>query len=416
MDVIIIAASKNKELIEITQNAVNGCYESGERKIYIVETYKEYNYKHAKVLPFIRKEFNYNRCINFAVNKTKSDIIGVFNNDVEFTDGWNKPIYKALKKYDSVSPRCKYSNKQSTGLREGYRLRVHINGWALIFKRSVFDKIGKFDTHVKFWRSDDVYSDQIKAANIKHALVSDSIVNHLENGSNTLKTLDKKEKERLTTEQYSNYKDLTFSDIEFSIIMPSYLGNYDNAAANREMKIKRAIESVKNQSFKNWELIIVADGCNKTVEIVKPYLSDKIKCFKIGKQAKFAGNVRQIGIDRAIGKYIIYLDNDDMYHRDHLKYVHNNYGHNDWVYFDDIFYNGPQNYSYKKVKLELGSAGTSSISHKRLLKTSWNGCDGYGHDFRFIEKLMDFTNYKHIGKSGYLICHVPGSFDYDGNS
>ena len=54
-----------------------------------------------------------------------------------------------------------------------------------------------------------------------------------------------------------------------SIIMPSYLGAYKHAAKDRDKKIVRAIYSVCRQTYKDWELVVIADGCNKTVDIVQ---------------------------------------------------------------------------------------------------------------------------------------------------
>ena len=45
------------------------------------------------------------------------------------------------------------------------------------------DRIGGFDYPVNFWYSDNVYAEQLKAAGIKHALVGNSIVRHLESQS-----------------------------------------------------------------------------------------------------------------------------------------------------------------------------------------------------------------------------------------
>jgi GT2 family glycosyltransferase len=415
IDIIIISASKNTELIKITQNAVDTCYNSkGKFNIFVIETFKKHEYKNAKIILFKQKDFNYNKTINFALSKTNNKHVGVFNNDVVFEKNWYIELVKGFEKYDSLSPRCEYSNNQTFGFVPGYRLRKNINGWAICFKRSIIKKIGGFNEDVHFWRSDDIYREQIKVARIKHALVSSSIVNHL--GSLTLKTLNQKEREDKTYNQYRIFKDLELYNYQFTIVMPSYLGEYQNAAKNRDKKLKRAIESVRDQSFKDWELIIVSDGCDKTVDIAKKYLSENIKCFKIQKQPYMSGNVRDIGIENATGKYIIYLDSDDMYGKDHLKKVYSKINGYDWVYFNDIMYNGPKENSIKNVYLSYGVAGTSSICHKRLLNEGWNKCDGYGHDWTFIEKLMKHQNYSHIGNSEYRICHVPGEFDYNGNN
>jgi glycosyltransferase involved in cell wall biosynthesis len=52
-----------------------------------------------------------------------------------------------------------------------------------------------------------------------------------------------------------------------SVIMASFLGDYPNAASNRDKKLIRAVNSFINQSYENKELVIVSDGCTKTYEI-----------------------------------------------------------------------------------------------------------------------------------------------------
>lgn len=60
----------------------------------------------------------------------------------------------------------------------------------------------------------------------------------------------------------------TVTEPMFSIVMPSYLGDYNSSAGpsatNRVEKFIRAVDSVLAQTFGSWELLIVADGCEKT--------------------------------------------------------------------------------------------------------------------------------------------------------
>ncbi len=88
----------------------------------------------------------------------------------------------------------------------------------------------------------------------------------------------------------------------FSIIIPTY---------NRAYIISQAIESVLNQNFKDWELIIVDDGStDNTYEVVKRYLRDKrISYFKFDKNMG-VNIARNFGIKKAMGMYIIPLDSD----------------------------------------------------------------------------------------------------------
>ena len=61
----------------------------------------------------------------------------------------------------------------------------------------------------------------------------------------------------------------------------------------------------------------------------------------------------------------------------------------------------------------MGSCGVSNIAHKRSLDVSWEGCDGYGHDWEFIKKLMNASSkYEHIDHAGYYVAHIPGVIEF----
>lgn len=415
-DIIIIAASKSAELIQITQNCIDSVYRSnGKFNIVVIETLnKNQKYDNAKVLYFINKKFNYNKTINFGLSKTKNKIVGVFNNDLIFSKNWFDEILIGLEKYNSVSPFCPKSNiKTNNAFVESYLLRTGLNGWAIIFKREILKQIEKFNEDVEFWHSDNIYAEQLKQKGIKHALCTNSIVTHL--GSKTLHEAYKNEQVQLTQNQKEKFKKINVNNYRFSIIMPCFLGEYKNAAANREEKLIRAVNSILNQTFQNFEIIIVSDGCEKTIELYQGLYIDnpKVKGYKIPKQDYMSGAVRQAGLQVATGEYIIYCDSDDIYLPNHLQFVNDNIEKLDWCLFDDNYYVSENEVSRKKVTLNLGISGTSSICHKRLLDVKWSNCNGYGHDWTFIQLLKSKSeNYKHIGHGGYVICHVPGKFDF----
>ena len=178
--------------------------------------------------------------------------------------------------------------------------------------------------------------------------------------------------------------------------MPSYLGDYPNAASNREQKLPRAIESVLEQNI--GELIVVADGCNKTVEIASKY---PVKAILIDKQPHFSGNTRNIGIQNAQYDYIAYLDNDDVFGQGHLQAIVDN-ADTDWLYWDD-YVNG----EVRPVWFEMGRIGTSAIAHKKELDCKWS--DGYGHDWQFIQQLSKYPSKRIV--SNYQVMHIPGVID-----
>ena len=76
--------------------------------------------------------------------------------------------------------------------------------------------------------------------------------------------------------------------------------------------LKEAIDSILNQTFKDFELVIINDGStNPDVEgTIKSYSDKRIKYFVI--QNSGASAARNYGLDKAKGKYIAILDSDDI--------------------------------------------------------------------------------------------------------
>jgi len=208
--------------------------------------------------------------------------------------------------------------------------------------------------------------------------------------------------------------------IFFSVIMPVTLEMYEGAANNRVEKFRRAIKSYLGTIFPadKRELIIVSDGCSLSEAIYKEEFSKHkdIKFYKIDKQPLFSGNVRQYGVEKSLGEYILYLDSDDVLGEWHLDNIHRGLkvnGFPDWCYYDDYIVRGLRDIILKKVSIKHGSIGTSSICHKRLSEFTWDGCDGYGHDWTFIQKLIEHNNKPpKVIKAQYFIHHVPNQVDF----
>jgi len=200
--------------------------------------------------------------------------------------------------------------------------------------------------------------------------------------------------------------------MKFSIIMPSYLGEYKRAAKDRDTKIVRAIESVLKQSHEDWELIIISDGCEKTVEIVKPFFYKhlpKIRLLQIEKQKVWSGAVRNAGIFKATGDVICYLDIDDYFGDDHLKILNDNFGDSDWIWFDYLSYNIAKKCfdTYESDIFKQGRCGTSSVAHRRSMNIYWRN-NTYLHDWVLINQLRSKSRKFHkIPTSQYCVCHVP---------
>ena len=100
------------------------------------------------------------------------------------------------------------------------------------------------------------------------------------------------------------------SSILFSVIIPTY---------KRRIKLQRAINSVLSQTYKNWEILVIdnfsEDGTN---EMIKNYCNNKIKILHIKNNGCIAKS-RNLGVKKAKGKFIAFLDSDDYWFKDKLN-------------------------------------------------------------------------------------------------
>ncbi len=91
-----------------------------------------------------------------------------------------------------------------------------------------------------------------------------------------------------------------------SIIMPSY---------NSEKYIAESIQSVIEQTYENWELLIVDDGSNDdSKQIIRKFMEHNKRIKLINLYRNYGPAIaRNIGISEAKGRYIAFLDSDDIW-------------------------------------------------------------------------------------------------------
>lgn len=96
-----------------------------------------------------------------------------------------------------------------------------------------------------------------------------------------------------------------------SVIIPSY---------NRAETIRRSVDSVLNQSYRDIEVIVVDDcSTDGTLDVISGYTDNRLRCVK-HKQNRGACAARNTGIEYARGEYIAFQDSDDSWRPDKLRY------------------------------------------------------------------------------------------------
>ena len=206
VSVIIISNAYDDAALRVTTRAVRSALDSGVFEVIVVEQQPTVTHFGAKTLHYAFP-FNYNKCLNFGIKHAKGDYFALCNNDLVFSFDWwakLKPIFSLG--FGSLSP-IDRKTASLFGIDAGYHyfdgceIRKHLCGWCIVMTKETYKTIGKLDESVMFWYSDNIYGDQLKYHDIKHALVCCSFVDHVE--SYTLSR--SKQQKLLTSDQAKIY-------------------------------------------------------------------------------------------------------------------------------------------------------------------------------------------------------------------
>ena len=100
-----------------------------------------------------------------------------------------------------------------------------------------------------------------------------------------------------------------------SVIIPVY---------NAQEGIKQCLDSLLNQSFTDFEIILLNDGStDNSLEVIKKYAAVNDFIRVIDKENEGVAKTRNKGIQLANGKYIVFIDNDDFVDSDYLERFYN---------------------------------------------------------------------------------------------
>lgn len=196
----------------------------------------------------------------------------------------------------------------------------------------------------------------------------------------------------------------------FSVVIPAYNASYF---------IRNTLDSVRFQTFDDYEIIIVNDGSrDDTLEVVKAYFTDfpNLSYKLINQENKGIGAARNIGIKEAKGEFVAFLDADDKWYKNKLLKVksyleensdidficHDEYWIEDGSIIKKVTY-GPYK-TYKELLLKGNCISTSAtvVSKNKLLEA---GLFSENLDFNGVEDYELWLRLSKICKIGYL--HKP---------
>lgn len=133
---------------------------------------------------------------------------------------------------------------------------------------------------------------------------------------------------------------LNIMEAFFSVIMPTY---------NQASFIRRAILSLYKQTYSNWELIIINDGCTDETEIfISDFLEDDRVTYIKNEVNQGLGYALNQGLEVAKYEYIAYLPSDDYYYENHLESISKKFaeGENVVLIYTGLKYDSPDTLYY----------------------------------------------------------------------
>lgn len=158
---------------------------------------------------------------------------------------------------------------------------------------------------------------------------------------------------------------------KFSIIIPCY---------NIEKYISKTLESVFNQTYQSFEIILIDDGSkDNTGKILDDYSKKDKRIKVVHKENEGVSVARNIGIENAVGEYIYFLDGDDLIENNLLKRA------------DEVF---------KNNKAEIFSFGFNMVYKNGEIKRKYSS-EKYNNQ---IIKSKEFLSLFFTKKIGQHMC------------
>ena len=162
--------------------------------------------------------------------------------------------------------------------------------------------------------------------------------------------------------------------IKISVIIPIY---------NGESYLQECLDSICNQSLHEIEIICINDASkDSTLSILNKYHKKDNRFIILSNKSNLgAGASRNLGLDKAKGKYVIFLDADDVFEQEMLQEIYlraENYHAEICVFREDQFCEDIQEYRYEpyspSIARDLEHRGVFSPTEiKDFLFNLWNG-------------------------------------------
>ena len=171
--------------------------------------------------------------------------------------------------------------------------------------------------------------------------------------------------------------------------------------------LNEAIASVDAQSYPHWEHLIVSDGYFPALQQLKASNREpQRRYFSTPAIRHFGNHQRNVGIFRARGEYLVFLDDDNVLYREALATMLSGFSSGDAdLVFCPIDFDHPRHGLYGEVRMphegfKLGDVDSLNAMIRRSLAVKCRGWgDSYFADFDFLHLAASFSSARYLSSS-----------------
>ncbi len=330
----------------------------------------------------MRKNTGFGPAVNYGLRQSRGEFIVLLNNDTIVSRGWLKSLIVALEKDPSIGIASPVTNYVGEGAQidkdakeltadidmiDQYAERIEDRSdllyepnrlvfFCVLLRRELIDLIGDLDEgYEKGNFEDDDYCLRARMAGYRLAIVRNSFVYH--HGSATFKSNRISHSEYMEKNRVRFYKKA--GRIAVTVRQRSPVGKVKKyqisvilRTKDRPLLLKRALASLANQTFRDFEVVLVNDGGEDVSYLTQEFRSQFPINYiynEISKGRTFAIN---LGGQSSKGNWMSYLDDDDILYPWHLEalFQATNNGARKFIYSD---YNRALFLDEKKITPEI---------------------------------------------------------------
>lgn len=157
----------------------------------------------------------------------------------------------------------------------------------------------------------------------------------------------------------------------FSIVVPMY---------HAENTIERCVKSLTEQTFQDLEILLINDGSTDGTEnVCRRLLTEDARIFYFAKENGGVSTARNYGIDKASGKYLLFVDSDDYLQEDYCEKLYRAWEQNHGLFFWTAIQIKSENGKVPEIKMSYGEGeqltskyNILSLMHAHFLNPPWN--------------------------------------------